>query len=76
MSTMGSMNTDEMVKVVFKLEKDEDDYPLRITRASGPSPREKGCSNSTISPFSSRELPLETFGVECSGINPQPLSGV
>jgi hypothetical protein len=24
---MGSMNTDEMVKVVFKLEKDEDDYP-------------------------------------------------
>ena len=27
MTTMGAGNTDDMVKVVFKLEKDEDDYP-------------------------------------------------
>lgn len=55
---MGSMNTDEMVKVVFKLEKDEDDYPPADYESVWALPVGEGLFQIDNIPFFATEIAL------------------
>jgi hypothetical protein len=48
---MGSVNTDDMVKIVFKLEKDEDDYPPADYESVWALPLEEGLFQIDNIPF-------------------------